>query len=148
MNKDDTKTDKVDISYSTQIKICVISAHNLPTKSLKKGANKTKQSMEEMLCKDSSIFVRIRNESVTLRTTSSTEAEPKWNEILVIPLQTASTDYLSPNALNGSITIDIFDEEMLKPTESLEDNYQTEHWLGFISIPIASICQYNRVSRK
>lgn len=118
------------MSNQTKIVIRITSAINIPEREKSKA--------------EVSPFVEVEYNNLTTRTKNSKGSNPIWNEDLTLDLECLHTDYLNPHSLNGTIFVNIFDEDTDPNLENLGE--RRKYYLGCLEIPLSAIC-YNRVSK-
>ncbi|CAH1125789.1 unnamed protein product [Ceutorhynchus assimilis] len=81
-------------------------------------------------------YLELSYEDFSSKTIVATGSDPVWNSLVELPLEYHHTDYLNPNALSGSISVNLFDciQETAPENEILEKN-----WLGEVKIPVAEL---------
>nr|XP_022912420.1 coiled-coil and C2 domain-containing protein 2A [Onthophagus taurus] len=124
---------------SSKIIVEVLSATNIPHKVLVKKQSRTRSSSE--ILEEPKVYIEVTYEGMTLGTSVQEGINPNWNQKLMFPLRSKHIDYLNPNALNGVVVINIWNETELKGSDS-----KSNDWLGNIRIPIASIAHTEKLS--
>ncbi|XP_023311108.1 coiled-coil and C2 domain-containing protein 2A [Anoplophora glabripennis] len=135
------------LSQQYNITIKIISAKNVPSRN-KSTFNKHSLSGSEISKAGSNEnevkpFVEVSYENISIRTNSSSGLNPVWNDTLTIPLEYQNIDYLNPESLNGTITVNLYDEydSMLK-----HQNKKHYSWLGAVEIPLSAVCYSTSMS--
>ncbi|KAG5899846.1 hypothetical protein JTB14_012317 [Gonioctena quinquepunctata] len=130
-SEDETKRKTSKTKSNVNILLKIMCAKNIP--------NRTNTTFNGDESDENEVrpFVRITYKNLTARTSTNKGENPAWDEILTIPLESANTDYLNPNSLDGNIVVDLFDES---DVEIKKLNKKRVIWLGGLDIPISAIC--------
>jgi hypothetical protein len=126
----DSKLEDYELRNQARVVVTVISGLNIPVRLSNKS--------EEVAA-----FVEAEYNGFTARTATSQGPHPTWNEMLTLPLEPTHLDYLNPNSLNGTITLNIFDEG--DTVLSKFSGMKSRDWLGCVQIPLSAVC-FNGVS--
>ncbi|KAK9876719.1 hypothetical protein WA026_014958 [Henosepilachna vigintioctopunctata] len=139
-NVEDVKLSNQEITSLVKITIKVLNGINFPDRdsSLQKIHNVMKDSTTSTFTVKP--YVEVRYNDVFDRTSTADGTLPVWNEDLSLVLSSTHFDYLNPNSLSGSITVNIFDEidETISPR-----NIKSRNWLGSFDAPLSAICSNN-----
>ncbi|KAI4470398.1 centrosomal protein-related [Holotrichia oblita] len=112
----------------------ITSVINVPNIISLKKCSKSRQSPDIINTQISSTYISVSFDDMYLETATQEGTNPVWNEEMIFPLRSINIDYMSPNALNASILINLYINVLDKNSQQVGSN-----WLGFVKIPLSAV---------